>query len=122
METRTVARAVAYNLLAIVVFWLTTFLLTRLGIWIAPEAPSVHGLLQLLGGLGVLALAIRLSVRPATILIGGLDLFLAVELVFHSIFSYRAVQSGPTHMAIMVAAVGGVLLGSIPLPRWLASR
>ncbi|MCU1347379.1 MAG: hypothetical protein JWO56_409 [Acidobacteria bacterium] len=120
MENRSIAATAGWNLLAVAIFAGVFAIMARLGA--ATGVPALIDTCEVAGGFAALWIAFRLGARFAAVLIAGLDLFLAVELTFHSIFGYRAVQGGPTHLAIMVASVVGVTLGALSLPRFRLLR
>jgi hypothetical protein len=115
MENRSALATAGWNLLAVALFAAIFAITARIGAAIG--APTLIDTFEVAGSLLALWIAFRLRAKLAAVLIAGIDLFLVVEFAFHSIFGYRAVQSAPTHLAIMVASIGGVLLGALSLPR-----
>ena len=99
------------NALALGLFWMFSFALVQsgerlLGGWPASETG------QLLGCVGGVLVAIRLRARGALVITAGLSAFSASELLIHLIYGLRAAQGGPTHFAVMGAALLGVILGT----------
>jgi hypothetical protein len=99
------------NALALGLFWILSFALVQsgerlLGGWPASEAG------QLVGCIGGVLAAIRLRARSALVITAGLSAFTASELLIHLIYGLRAAQGGPTHFAVMGAALLGVILGT----------
>jgi hypothetical protein len=104
------------NLAALAIFFAVLAVAARGGA--ATGRPPVQDALELAANLIGLALALRLRAGVASVFIAGIALMLAVELTFHLLFSYRAVQSGHTHLAILSAAVLGVALGAFGARRF----
>lgn len=108
---RLIANAVLKGAFVIAVYWLTAFVIVQFservaGGWALSETGEV-----LAGILGVF-LARRLNVITVAYVLGGFLAFSASELVLHSIYGIRSVQSGPTHFAVMLAGILGVALGA----------
>jgi hypothetical protein len=99
------------NALALILFWVFSFALVQsgqrlLGGWPASETG------QLAGCVGGVLVAIGLRARGALVIAAGLSAFTASELLIHLIYGLRAAQGGPTHFAVMGAALLGVILGT----------
>jgi len=99
------------NALALGLFWIFSFALVQsgqrlLGGWPASETG------QLMGCVGGVLVAIQLRARGALVITAGLSAFSASELLIHLIYGLRAAQGGPTHFAVMGAALLGVVLGT----------
>ncbi|HWS70866.1 MAG TPA: hypothetical protein VN605_02070 [Thermoanaerobaculia bacterium] len=120
MENRSLAATFAWNFLAVALFFAIFAVMARVGA--AFDVPSLIDTFEVAGSLIALWIAFRFRAQYAAVLIAGIDLFLVVEFAFHLLFGYRAVQSGPTHLAIMAAAVLGVVLGALSFTRFAALR
>lgn len=119
MENRSTAAKAGRNILAVVLFLAIFAVMARLGAALV-SSPLIDAC-EVVGGVLALWVAVRLRAVFAGVLIAGFDLFLVVEFTFHLIFGYRAVQSGPTHLAIMTASIVGVALAA-SVPRLTAMR
>ncbi|MDQ2664690.1 MAG: hypothetical protein M3Z05_01660 [Gemmatimonadota bacterium] len=101
------------NAIAITLFWLLTFLLTRIAIGIGWQAMEGAILIGCIVGVGI---ARRLSARLVEVGLMGFVAFQAAELMMHLIFGLQSVQGGPTHFAVIAAGVLGAASG------WLTNR
>jgi hypothetical protein len=120
MENRSVAARAGINVAALAIFFAVFFIaapVTRR----FDSAPLVNSF-EVLTSAVALWIAWRLRAGVASVLIGGFGLFFTVEFAFHLIFGYHAVQSGPTHLAIMFASILGVAAGALSLPRFANLR
>jgi hypothetical protein len=108
-----VGDAVVSNAIAITLFWLLTFLLTRIAIGIGWQAMEGATLIGCMVGVGI---ARRLRARLVEVGLMGFVAFQAAELVMHLSFGLKSVQGGPTHFAVIVAGVLGAAIG------WTANR
>lgn len=114
MKNRSLALRVGVNIGAFVLAWALFAVGIRAGNHLGPV---VQGALGLLGaGIG-LFIALRLHARVASMIVAGFTLMIGVELLFHVIYGFHMVQSGPTHLAILTASLGGILLGALALSR-----
>ena len=108
-----VGEAVVSNAIAMTLFWLLTFLLTRIAIGIGWQAMEGAILIGSIVGVGI---ARRLRARLLEVGLMGLVAFQAAELMMHLIFGLQSVQGGPTHFAVIAAGVLGAAIG------WIANR
>jgi hypothetical protein len=108
-----VGDAVVSNAIAITLFWLLTFLLTRIAIGIGWQAMEGATLIGCMVGVGI---ARRLRARLVEVGLMGFVAFQAAELVMHLSFGLKSVQGEPTHFAVIVAGVLGAAIG------WTANR
>jgi hypothetical protein len=104
-------QTVVANVLGVAAFWLTLMVLVR--ICRAVEAPwlvrkAVDPLALAIGA----AVAHRLRARPAAIILAGLGVAQAAEVVMDAIVGRAAVQGFGAHMALIIAGIGGALLGA----------
>ena len=106
------------NLAALAIFFAVLAVAARGGA--ATGCPALQDTLEPAASLIGLALAVRLRAVIASLFIAGIALMLAVELAFHLLFGYHAVQSGPTHLAILSTAVLGIALGAFGARRFSA--
>jgi hypothetical protein len=53
----------------------------------------------------------RLRAPIAALFLAGQVVFSSAELILHAIYGIRAVQGGPTHLAVMASATFGVFHG-----------
>jgi len=105
---RIAARNIAVLVLSYVVMFLTTQAVVALdGGW---KVIDSVGLAAEVAGL---VAAIALRARFAAYLLGAFSAFSAAELTLHAIFGIRAVQSGPTHFAVLLAALLGIAMGAL---------
>ncbi len=108
-----VGDAVVSNAVAVTLFWVFTFLVTRVATnfgWQAMEAAILVGSIM---GVGI---ARRLKARLAEVGLMGFAAFEAAELLIHLVFGLQSVQGGPTHFAVLTAGILGAAIG------WLAKR
>jgi hypothetical protein len=108
-----VGDAVVSNTMAVTLFWVFTFLVTRIATNIGWQAMEGAILIGSLVGVGI---ARRLRARLAEVGLMGFVAFEAAELVMHLIFGLQSVQGGPTHFAVMTAGILGAAIG------WIANR
>jgi hypothetical protein len=113
---------IGWNVLALGLFWLLTWAIARVGSYVWHDTAPLISTGHIVAGLVALFLAVRFRATVATVVIAGMDLYLAVEFLFHSIYGYEAVQSGPTHLAVLTAAIAGMLLGTFAMPRLTLMR
>lgn len=109
-EKQTVGDAAVSNVMAAVVSWALLFLLARITAGIGWWGTEVAILLGCVLGVGI---ARRLHARVLELGLLGMIAFQVAELAMHVAFGIRAVQSGPTHFAVMIAGVLGVVLARI---------
>src|SRR5438045_3803410 len=98
------------NALALFVTYLALHYLIRLGELLRPGTvlPETGQLLAfVIGG----TVSYFLAARPVLYFNAIFLPFTISELVLHSIYGLRAVQSGPTHVAVIAAGVIGIVLG-----------
>jgi hypothetical protein len=74
--------------------------------WMLEDVASVGVLLA------ALAAAVVLRTRPAAYVTAAFAAFEVSELVFHSLYGIRSVQSGPVHFAVLAAGAMGIALGA----------
>lgn len=108
-----VGDAVVSNTVAVTLFWVFTFLVTRIATNIGWQAMEGAILIGSMVGVGI---ARRLRARLAEVGLMGFVAFEAAELVMHLIFGLQSVQGGPTHFAVMTAGILGAASG------WIANR
>jgi hypothetical protein len=106
-ERRTIGDAVVSNAIAAAVSWVSIFLLTRIAMGLGWQGIESGILLGCVLGVGI---ARKLHARVIEMGLMGMVAFQAAELAMHLLFGIRAVQSGPTHFAVMIAGVLGVVL------------
>jgi hypothetical protein len=116
MGNLSVAARAGRNLAALAVFFAVFFVAARVSQRF--DSPPLQNSFEVLTSAVALWIAWRLRAGVASVLIGGFGLFFIVEFAFHLIFGYHAVQSGPTHLAIMFASILGVAAGALSLPRF----
>lgn len=119
MENRSLAARVGINIGAFLIAWALFGIGIRAGNRLHEPLQDALGLAGAALGLWI---ALRLRARLGSIIIAGFVLMIAVEFLFHLIYGYHMVQSGPTHLAILTASLGGVLLGTFSLSRVLPLR
>ena len=105
--------AVVSNAIALTLFWVLTFLLTRIAIGIRWQGMEGAILVGCMVGVGI---ARRLRARLVEVGLMGFVAFQAAELMMHLIFGLQSVQGGPTHLAVIAAGVLGAVFG------WTANR
>ncbi len=107
LEQQTVGDAVVSNAIAAAVSWVSVFLLTRITMGLGWQGMECAILLGCVLGVGI---ARKLHARVVELGLMGMVAFQAAELAMHLLFGIRAVQSGPTHFAVMIAGILGVVL------------
>jgi uncharacterized membrane protein YqgA involved in biofilm formation len=75
----------------------------------------------LVGNILGVAIARRLNARVTTLVLSVTAIAQAAEFVLHLIYGIQSVQSGPTHLAVMLASLLGVGVGVIASRHGLAS-
>lgn len=101
---------VTMNAVAFSAFWSTAFVLGRAGSALTGGWVGEAGGL-LLGNLLGVALARRLNARVAGFVLGATAIAQTTEFAFHLKYGILAVQSGPTHLAVILASALGVSAG-----------
>ncbi|HWS71219.1 MAG TPA: hypothetical protein VN605_03860 [Thermoanaerobaculia bacterium] len=119
MEKFSLGARFGRNLAALAIGYALFFIGVRAGTRFEPAIQDTFALLG--AGIG-LWMAFRLRAAVASMIIAGFVLMIAVELAFHLIFGYHAVQSGPTHLAVMFASILGIVLGTVAMPRFVTLR
>lgn len=110
------------NLVVLVAYWLVALVLVQAGHrlsdgWILPKAG------ELIAAVLALLIASRLAARVGTYFAAVAIAYSAAGFLIHSIFGIGAAQGAPVHLAVITAAVLGVLLGStfaLPFKRTVA--
>ncbi len=104
---RVTIRNVAILALAYAAMFLATQAVQALhGDWKAIDS------VMLASELAGLVAALAFRARFAAYLLGAFAAFGAAELTLHAIYGIRAVQSGPTHFAVLLAALLGIAMGA----------
>jgi hypothetical protein len=73
--------------------------------------PVIESSLEVVAASLAVWLAFRLEALFGIAFTGTMAVFVAVEGLYHAIFGYQTVQTGPVHLAVMTAALVGLLLG-----------
>lgn len=119
MKNGTLAK-IGRNLLAIALFLALYKIAARTGGAIG--IPEIESALEVAAAVLAVWLAFRLAAVVGVAFAGTLAVTLAVEFLYHAIFGYRTVQTGPVHMAVLTASLVGLLLGVFAAPRVAALR
>src|SRR5258708_10400611 len=109
-------RTLALDVAVLVLFWLLGFALVEAAQRVT-DAWAVRDIGHLIGEVVSLGLAVRLRARIAAFLTAGFAAFTLAEITIHLLLGIRAAQGGPTHFAVMGAALIGVSLGALVLKR-----
>ena len=99
--------AVVSNAIAAALSWVLILLFTRTLMGLGWQGMEGGILLGCVLGVGI---ARKLRARVLELGLMGMVAFQAAELAMHLLFGIRAVQSGPTHFAVMIAGILGVVL------------
>lgn len=113
---RSFLAAIGRNVLALVLWYAVLWTVHRLpsaGI----DSAYVIDSLSVLACLGTAWLAVRLDALVARAFIVAIAVTFGVEFLYHATFGYETVQTGPVHLAVLTAAVVGLLAGMFAFPR-----
>lgn len=102
--------AVVRNLAAFALGWLAGFALVQAVYWTI-GAWQLTALAQLAGFAAGTWIAIRFDARVTAYLFAAMTAFSLAELAIQLPLGNRVVQGGPTHLAVMAAAVLGIAFG-----------
>lgn len=110
-------RSLVLNVAILAGFWLLGFAIVQVSqrtgiVWLAGTGQFAAAILGLLA-------AMRFNARFAAPLLLVFAVFSFAELSIHTTFGLRALQGGPRHFAVLIAATLGVITGSRfmrPLP------
>ena len=109
-------RSLAMDAAVLALFWLLGFALVQAAQRLTNPWPA--GDIGLLIAAAVsLGIAVRLRAMVAALLTAGFAAFTLAEISIHALFGIRAAQGGPTHFAVLAAALIGVSLGVFALRR-----
>jgi len=97
-------------------FWLLGFALVQAAQRLTNPWPAAD-IGQLVAAAVSLGIAVRLRAMIAAFLTASFAAFVLAEIAIHLLFGIRAAQGGPTHLAVMAAALIGVSLGAFALRR-----
>src|SRR5258708_25851038 len=97
-------------------FWLLGFALVQAAERLTNPWPAAD-IGQLVAAAVSLGIAVRLRAMIAAFLTAGFAAFTLAEITIHLLFGIRAAQGGPSHFAVMGAALIGVSLGAFVLQR-----
>lgn len=114
-NTATIASSIGRNLLTLAVGWVLLFIGVQTGQHL--DLPHLGDALAVIGSALALWLAFRLHAIVGIVLIATVGVDIAVEGLAHAVFTYKTVQTGPVHLAIMLASLFGVLAGMFLSPR-----
>lgn len=105
------AGSLGRNVVALVVFWLTSLTFVSIGEHLLGGWPAstIGELVALL--LGVV-LALRLRARVTAYFLAAMTAYSASQNAIHLYFGIRAAQGAATHLAVMGAGLLGVILGA----------
>ncbi len=109
-------RTLAIDAGILVFFWLLGFALVQAAERLTNPWPAAE-IGQLVAAAVSLGVAVRLRATIAAFLTASFAAFLLAEIAIHLLFGIRAAQGGPTHFAVLGAALIGVLLGAFVLRR-----
>lgn len=115
MSSKSIFATMGRNLLVIALAYAVLLLAARIGEALGP-AP-VHDVAALLGVAAGLWIAFRLKATVAAVVLATIGVTFAVEFLYHAIFGYQTVQTGPVHMAVLTASFVGLIVGAISFPR-----
>lgn len=103
---------VVANLKAAFAFWVTLTILTRVGHLLPPDwtVSAVRNIVAVGIGLGF---AFRFRATVAQVVLGGMAAALVSLFVIRLIFGMGAAQGGPTHFAVLLAGLLGVVATAV---------
>src|ERR1700682_3819878 len=109
-------RLVAIGAGILAFFWLLGFALVQAAQRLTNPWPAAD-IGQLVAAAVSLGIAVRLRAMIRAFLTASFAAFVLAEIAIHLLFGIRAAQGGPTHLAVMAAALIGVSLGAFALRR-----
>lgn len=118
---RSLLAAIGRNLLAVVIWYALVWTAHRIRS-VGVDNPYVVDTLSVLLSVASVWIAARLNALVAIAFISTVAVTFGVEFLFHATFGYQTVQSGPVHMAVLTAALVGLLAGAFVFPRLAALR
>lgn len=100
------------NLAALVVFWLSGFVLVQVSQRADANPLLTEAMLLIACIIGVIV-SVRVRAREASFVVGGIFAFVVAELIAHAVWGTKAVQGGATHWTVLLAGGAGVVAGLV---------
>jgi hypothetical protein len=112
VSSRPILDRIGINVVAFAAFWATAFLFGRAGDAMTTTWVGQAGGILVANLLGV-GIARRLNARVTMLVLSVTAIAQTAEFVLHLIYGIGSVQSGPTHLAVMLASLLGVGAGVV---------